>query len=1283
MKVPQCGRLSILPVFLTFLIVLFTFCLTKADGASTGFTIWPATTTPVVTADPDTSSIEVGVRFSSDSNGSITGIRFYKASSNTGTHVGNLWSNSGILLATATFTNETASGWQQVDFAIPVTVTANTAYVASYHTNVGRYSDDPNYFSSKGVDTPPLHALAAGVSGANGVYAYGPAGTFPNQDWFSSNYWVDVVFSTTVPPDITSPTVTAFTIPSTATSLAVAITSFTATDTSGVTGYLVTESSTAPLATAAGWSATAPASYNFATAGSKTLYAWARDASGNVSTSRSASVTITLSDTTSPTVTAFTIPSTATSLAVAITSFTATDTSGVTGYLVTESSTAPLATAAGWSLTAPASYNFATAGSKTLYAWARDAAGNVSTSRSASVIISLPSGGPILIISSASSPFSSYYAEILRAEGFNAFAMIDISAVTSTLLTSYDVAILGDIPLTSAQVTTLTNWVNSGGHLIAMHPDPKIAGLLGLTDLAATISDAYLLVNTASGPGVGIVNQTIQYHGAANLYNLSGAASIATLYATDTSATSNPAVTLQSVGSLGGQAAAFAFDLARSVVYTHQGNPVWAGQERDGYFPVRPDDLFYGNAASDPKPDWINLNKVSIPQADEQQRLLANLIIQMNLDKKPLPRFWYFPRSLPAVVVMTGDDHGWGTAGTAGRFDSYKSASAPGCSVVNWECIRSTSYVWPTSAIILSDAQAVAYTASGFEVALHVNTGDGSSNNDTGCANFTPASFENTVSSQLTKFKQKFPGLPNSSTNRNHCISWSDWSTVPMIEFKHGIRLDTSYYYYPPYWVADRPGFFTGSGMPMRFTDINGNLIDTYQATTQMTDESGQTFPATIDALLDGATGPTGYYGAFVANMHTDVPSSSGSDAIIGSAVAHSIPVISSRQLLTWLDGRNGSTFSSFSWNGNMLSFSISVASGATGLVAMVPVANGQTVSGITSNGSSISYTTVTIKGIRYARFLAATGTYQVNYSTNAIPPVVSITYPLSGSTVSGTVSVTVNASDDVGVTRVEFYLDGTLQATDNTSPYVWSWNSTQVSNGAHSLTAMAYDAAGNSSTGGIVPVTVSNSISLIQKVSNITSSAQKLAVALPANVTAGNLIVVSVSGWPNLPTATAVTDSLGNAYSIAGTVLVSQGAYSAIYYSKNVKGGADTVTVTTPKSGGQISMAVAEFSGIDPVSPLDATAGATGSGTSPSSGNMTPTLAGNLVIGSGTHNGTTVTGAGSGLTMIVVPTEDSNTHQPLAMEYQVMSGNQQISTSFSLSTGYTWTQNGAVFKHK
>jgi hypothetical protein len=157
------------------------------------FTIWPDTAVPATPADPDTVAVEVGVKFRSDLDGYITGIRFYKSSTNTGTHIGSLWMSDGQLLAQATFTNESTSGWQQVDFVTPVEITANTVYVASYHAPNGRYAADAGYFATAGVDNGPLHALQDGVSGGNGVYLYG-AGGFPTDTWQSSNYWVDVVF---------------------------------------------------------------------------------------------------------------------------------------------------------------------------------------------------------------------------------------------------------------------------------------------------------------------------------------------------------------------------------------------------------------------------------------------------------------------------------------------------------------------------------------------------------------------------------------------------------------------------------------------------------------------------------------------------------------------------------------------------------------------------------------------------------------------------------------------------------------------------------------------------------------------------------------------------------------------------------------------------------------------------------------------------------------------------------------------------------------------------------
>lgn len=158
-------------------------------------TIWQPSNIPAVADDGDNESIEVGVKFRSDTAGYITGVRFYKNAANTGVHLGNLWSSTGTLLATATFTNESSSGWQQVFFSSPVLIAANTTYVASYFAPVGRYSGDAGFFTNAGVDTPPLHALANGTDGANGLYIYGTSSAFPTNSSGAANYWVDVIYS--------------------------------------------------------------------------------------------------------------------------------------------------------------------------------------------------------------------------------------------------------------------------------------------------------------------------------------------------------------------------------------------------------------------------------------------------------------------------------------------------------------------------------------------------------------------------------------------------------------------------------------------------------------------------------------------------------------------------------------------------------------------------------------------------------------------------------------------------------------------------------------------------------------------------------------------------------------------------------------------------------------------------------------------------------------------------------------------------------------------------------
>ena len=1023
----------------------FTIAATPPPPSSCPCSIWPASTVPQKVDDGDTSSTELGTRFRSDVAGFVTGARFYKSALNTGTHVAKLWTNTGTLLGSATFAGESSTGWQQVAFATPIAVSANTTYLISYHAPSGHYSSASQVFATTSVDAPPLHALKNGADGANGVYLYGTS-AFPTQTFQSEAYFIDVVFNTSAGPDTTPPTVTAI----------------------------------SPGDGAAGMSTTTSVTAVF----SEPL---------NATTVTSATVFLTdPSNAVVPTTLTFTAATNTATLSVP----------------------APLA----YSTTYKATVKGGASGVK-------DVAGNPMTNdRTWSFSTSAPPpppptqgpGGPVLVVTAAANPFSVYYAEILRSEGVNAFATLDISQVTASTLSAYDVVILGQTPLTAAQVSMFTTWVNGGGNLVAMRPDKQLAGLLGLTDAASTLTNGYVLVNTASSPGAGIVNQTIQFHGIADRYTTNGATTLATLYSSATTATTNPAVTTRTVGS--GHAVAFTYDLAKSVIYTRQGNPAWSGQERDGLPPIRSDDLFFGAKTGDVQPDWVDLSKVAVPQADEQQRFLWNIMLSVNANKKPLPRFWYFPRMFKAAVVMTGDDHANG--GTAGRFDTFIADSPAGCSVANWECIRGTSYIYAGTPI--SNAQVSAYIAQGFEIALHAwSSGNaaGASTGSSACNDFTPTSITKDYSLQLSTFASLWPAATPVRTNRTHCITWSDYATQPQVQLSNGIRLDTTYYFYPPTWVNNVPGLFTGSGMPQRFADLSGNMIDVYQATSQMTDESLQTYPKTIDALLTNAVGPLGYYGAFTANMHTDFNPSDGSlgaDAIVASAQARGVPVVSALQMLNWLDGRNGSSFQSMTWNGSQLAFTVAVGAGANGLQTLVPnTFNGSPISGITLNGTGVAYTVQPIKGVDYAVFTAQAGPYQVNYGADVAPPTISA-IASSASTNSATITWTTNEASD---SRVDYGTNSASLTSSSSNSALVTSHSIPLSNLQPGTTyfyrVTSADAAHNATTSPAIGNPASSFATPLALLSGTISPASS-----------GNGATLTLSG---AATATVTADASGN----------------------------------------------------------------------------------------------------------------------------------------------------------
>lgn len=1113
----------------------------------------------------DNHPTELGVQFKPQVDGYITGIRFYKDASMVEVHTGNLWAATGSLLASGTFSGETGAGWQDLVFATPVHVTANTVYVASYFAPTGKYIASSNYFTNAVSNYPLLAPASASVYNGNGVFST-DGDVFPHATFNAGNYWVDVTFRQTV--DGTTPAVTATTptngasnaaiggniaatvsqtldassvsdttvaltdaigtrVPSaisyqdathtitlTPTSLLAKNTTYTATihggnggiknldgtamtadyqwsfatgsdsgpwsiwnnaapsgtpitytGTSGgeefgatvhtdSNGYLGAVRFYKPLRstatlhavhvwtasgvllgsgvssheTAVGWqevrlNSPVPVQQGVnyiisyyssdnvyvsslgalsTQAGSGLIHAnangsWYHAGSDafpdqNGTNNASASFWVDAILTTGATYTApFTVAvSQPLDSAYGVTPgdpvtfnmTNAVDTSTLsgnvtlknisgqnvagsvtyddTGHTISFTPAQPLATNARYTASLGSGIKDVYGTALSIYSLA------FTTGAVLNSDINQGMGGPVLVLTSIANPYDTYLAEMLRAEGINYFDVKDISALSPTMLANYKLVLLGKANLASAQVTTLTNWVNSGGNMITFQPDKQLTGLLGLSDQSSTLSEGYLKVDTTADPGLGITAETMQYHGSADIYSVNaGTQVVAKLFSDATTATISPAVTERPVGS--GYVGVFTYDLPKSIALTHQGNPAWAGQERDGNAPIRPNDLFVGNGAT----DWLNTAKAHIPQADEQQRLLINMMLTMTKRSSPLPRYWILPNGLKSALVMTMDDHGT-PSGTLDVFNDIYNYSATNCSIVDWTCQRSGALLYSNAG--LTNSQAATANSLGFAIGVHIQTD---------CNATTGVLLNGDYTSQLSLFRSVYPSLPPQNFDRTHCYVWPDWDSVAKIDAARGFRINYNYEWYPNTWTGSNTGYLSGSGMAMRFTDTNGNLIDTYQGVTDLDFETDPTSVA-MNIDLDNTINSNEFYG--VLGTHYDRADTDYYQRLIEAATARHIPMISASQYAVWKDALGSSTFTNVTSTPFKLDFTAQVAEGGEGMQAMVPTStsNGN-LTGITHNGATVMYTTNTIKGVAYAVFDAQPGPYEALYGVQLV----------------------------------------------------------------------------------------------------------------------------------------------------------------------------------------------------------------------------------------------------------------------------------------------------------
>jgi hypothetical protein len=423
--------------------------------------------------------------------------------------------------------------------------------------------------------------------------------------------------------------------------------------------------------------------------------------------------------------------------------------------------------------------------------------------------------------------FEAYLTEILRTEGWTAFSQRDVSDVSLDALTTTRVVILPwSTPIAQTQATALTEFVHSGGILLCLGAPPTLQSLTGV--IARQASAKYLLVPPRSQEGWS-EDITLQVHGETNnLIPVSDVKVVARFIDHPGSAAGPAAVTTRRYGS--GSVATWGFDPARTIAYLRQGDPQWHGEDRDGQIGPRATDAFVG---------WSDLGLMVRPQADVHMRLLRSVVEDLLADRGGLPRLWYFPAGEPGLLIVSGDAHGSSEVaideglgiveGAGGRmsiyYDPLRSAwRARRLAGRAWRWIRSP---WRSPAETAPSAVRVdGWRKRGHEIALHpVVTDEG---------------LETSYRHSIQIFEEEGLDL-QPSTVRTHAVYWRGWIESARVQQAFGFGLTLDYYQSGP-WLKGTDGSwthwaFTGTGLPMRLVDEEGQLLGIRQLTTTMADE--------------------------------------------------------------------------------------------------------------------------------------------------------------------------------------------------------------------------------------------------------------------------------------------------------------------------------------------------------------------------------------------------------------------------------------------------------------
>ncbi len=571
---------------------------------------------------------------------------------------------------------------------------------------------------------------------------------------------------------------------------------------------------------------------------------------------------------------------------------------------------------------------------------------------------------PILVLATSTN-FGTYTGEILKAEGFNEFILDSLTddKITPAYLTRFDIVILSETTVTKEQNALLTDYVMNGGALIAFRPDKQMDELFGIIQTNSSVKEGYIKIDTTNDTGRGLVGESVQFHGYSGIYKLNGGEEIASLFLNSDYSTGFPAVVANDYGS--GHTAAFTYNLPKSIVLTRQGNPEWAGQERDKVDGPTATDLFYPLKG---EVQWNNPEKIDIPQADEQMRLLSHIIERFAGYKKPLPRLWYFPDQLRCIFIFTID----GEDSKEADIDSeIKDVQGKGGNATLYEI-----------GTYISASTVNQWRSDGHEVAIHYND----------VPNYDNPTYSNmlTVFDTMTaNFRQAYGITP--VTGRNHWVVWCSKDSIErkqfaeqaVIEEKFGLGMDCNYYQFGgnkvyPNWIGD-VGHFTGSGIPMKFADATGRILDIYQSNTQLPDETWlkENIESKSKMLIDRSLDEENY--TYInANYHTWYWPECREPGlrVLDYCNNRGVPIWTAERVYEFLKMKDEASFSDIEWAENTLTFNLlSGISNPEGLTILLPSDHGDLkISSVSIDGRIRQFEYSIIKGTKYAMITVTPG---------------------------------------------------------------------------------------------------------------------------------------------------------------------------------------------------------------------------------------------------------------------------------------------------------------------